>query len=1183
MFGRLVRSVFGGNETPRESGEARLDDVLAVPSPPLRALFEDRYRGAEAYPAGWRDENQAMFDRVFAGDPLPLSLALVARAVLMNQLNRRLNDHSTRALQNVFDAAMEAGHAASVARHGPNLPIADDQLPLLLQACAVLVLQGKLETRYGQGLWLTPIAAAAGRSRSPAVRRALLGMFDTIFTDMDWVKDCHYDLATQLLPVTGLTADDIPALRRRLNATDRLDAVRQRILADAGEPLGAAIGTVLDGNFSWLNNLNDAAKRPQFRALCDLDPAGRGATFTKALDIIGNLPRYGVQNWEELERKSDKYAVKTQYRKHLSAFGLLLGVLATRKLELADPDATVARFVDLIPNFYSINHKSILKMILGVARAHPQGKTVAALRAFNGNVQLHSSFKEWLPDIQDLLRELPASAPTAAPAAMRPSVPTTGFGRKGVAPTTTGQSVLPGLPPIALPKFAIDRYRCGSELAVHFDNLFDARLYDQPHRDFLARLAALSDGIEATSSDDRRAQISAIIALAERSGLTLEGDVDPSRRATALARTAEVGKDFDARFRVFAPFVAAHPEQARALGKLAAQIATKSAPPAKWLADAKAALAGISNEQRLAMLTELSNTPSPLAGYGGGEQYLRALLYTSADLDPAILGPRLADYALKRCYVTQAGHGIRAEKLGNACLWTLAAMPGGAGVPYLARILARTKYPKIRAKIDEKLNEAAAAAGISRGALDEMTVPTHDLSPDGTCETALGGGTAVLRVDGARSVAIDWFGDNGKPLKAPSTAMKAEKAALKSVRDAAKEIESDLGTQVVRLQRIYLDDRSWSDGEWRERYLDHPLMRTLVRRLIWSVEMADGSRRSAMPDEAGEGLRDATGMPVPTDGATIRLWHPIDATVDEVIAWRDRLETLEIVQPFAQAWREVYALTDAERTTRTYSNRWAAHILKQHQAMTLARLNGWRTTHRMWVDAPNDEPWHLMIPAHGLVADYWVEGAGGDDPDVSESGAYTFINTDRVQFHAIPDGARDSARGPQRDVAVPLEDVPPVVFSEIMRHADLLTSVASIAADPNWLDRGGDAAHPNQWGQQAADYWTQTNTADLAESGKRRRAMLERVIPRLAIAPKVGFDDPYLTVQGMRHNYRIHMGSGACFRGQRHICIVPKTADAGDRLWLPFEGDRTLSIILSKAILLAADDKISDPVILRQL
>jgi hypothetical protein len=36
-------------------------------------------------------------------------------------------------------------------------------------------------------------------------------------------------------------------------------------------------------------------------------------------------------------------------------------------------------------------------------------------------------------------------------------------------------------------------------------------------------------------------------------------------------------------------------------------------------------------------------------------------------------------------------------------------------------------------------------------------------------------------------------------------------------------------------------------------------------------------------------------------------------------------------------------------------------------------------------------------------------------------------------------------------------------------------------------------------------------------------------------------------------------------------------------VFLPFEGDRMLSIILSKALMLAADDKITDPAIVSQL
>jgi hypothetical protein len=309
----------------------------------------------------------------------------------------------------------------------------------------------------------------------------------------------------------------------------------------------------------------------------------------------------------------------------------------------------------------------------------------------------------------------------------------------------------------------------------------------------------------------------------------------------------------------------------------------------------------------------------------------------------------------------------------------------------------------------------------------------------------------------------------------------------------------------------------------------------------------------------------------------------MDADVAAVEAWRDRLEALQVTQPFAQVWREVYALTDAERATATYTNRWAAHILKQHQAMTLARLNGWRVTHRMWVDAPNDEPWHLAIPAYNLVADYWVQGVGGDNPQSSDSGAYVYVSTDRVQFHHIPEGAADSAIGPRRGEPVSLTEIPPVVYSEVMRHADLFTSVASIAADPNWLDRGRDAAHPNQWHRGAEEYWRETNTAALVESGKKRRAMLQRILPRLKIAGKLRLDDRYLVVQGTRNVYEIHLGSGACSRSGRHICIVPKGVVDGDKIWLPFEGDRTLSIIISKALLLAADDKITDPAILHQL
>jgi hypothetical protein len=44
-----------------------------------------------------------------------------------------------------------------------------------------------------------------------------------------------------------------------------------------------------------------------------------------------------------------------------------------------------------------------------------------------------------------------------------------------------------------------------------------------------------------------------------------------------------------------------------------------------------------------------------------------------------------------------------------------------------------------------------------------------------------------------------------------------------------------------------------------------------------------------------------------------------------------------------------------------------------------------------------------------------------------------------------------------------------------------------------------------------------------------------------------------------------------------------RAGQAADRVFLPFEGDAVLSIILSKAFLLAADKHITDPTITRQI
>jgi hypothetical protein len=99
-----------------------------------------------------------------------------------------------------------------------------------------------------------------------------------------------------------------------------------------------------------------------------------------------------------------------------------------------------------------------------------------------------------------------------------------------------------------------------------------------------------------------------------------------------------------------------------------------------------------------------------------------------------------------------------------------------------------------------------------------------------------------------------------------------------------------------------------------------------------------------------------------------------------------------------------------------------------------------------------------------------------------------------------------------------------------------------------------------------------------------RRDALSRLLPRTKIADRVELTERFLRVRGTRRIYKIHLGSGNILMepNDSYLCIVAAREKAGS-LHLPFEEDPMLSMILSKAFLLAADHKITDSTILRQI
>jgi Domain of unknown function (DUF4132) len=588
-----------------------------------------------------------------------------------------------------------------------------------------------------------------------------------------------------------------------------------------------------------------------------------------------------------------------------------------------------------------------------------------------------------------------------------------------------------------------------------------------------------------------------------------------------------------------------------------------NAKPAKgWLKTVEKQLASGERERDGALLLDAIECHEPGVSLAlENQNTLRALVWMAAIAAPAAAARRLEAYAQKCLTFSSAHFAYLSLVLGNAAVHAFSLMPGTAGVGSLSRLKRRLKRPGEIKTVEKALAALAAARGMSAGELEEIGLPDFGFGGDGTMEAAIGPAVAVLTITDTSSLETTWRGADGKALSGPPAAVKNEHAdALKAFKARIKEIGETLTAQRLRLERLYLGDREWPLEVWRERYVDEPLVRNLSQRLIWSFRIGQDWVPGLLQDGAP---RDVSGNPLAVEsGQTrVRLWHSMQSSAPQVLAWRQRLAKLGITQPFKQAHRKVYVLTDAERATRTYSNRFAAHIVDQYRFRALCQARGWNCpAYGSW-DGGDARPLK-RVAERGLQIELWVDPV--ESSIDHESFRFQHLTTDQVRFAT-------TAGEP-----IPLEQVDPVLFSELMRDVDLFVGVAGIGSDPAWPDRADDPFE---------GYWSRVAFGELTESGRTRHAVLADILPGLAIADRCRLEERWLVVAGKLRRYRIHLGSGNIQMepNNQYLCIVRDRQSESAHVRLPFEGDSTLSIILSKAFMLAEDDKIRDASIRRQI
>jgi hypothetical protein len=212
--------------------------------------------------------------------------------------------------------------------------------------------------------------------------------------------------------------------------------------------------------------------------------------------------------------------------------------------------------------------------------------------------------------------------------------------------------------------------------------------------------------------------------------------------------------------------------------------------------------------------------------------------------------------------------------------------------------------------------------------------------------------------------------------------------------------------QTARLYEAMCTGRTWRYQDWQQHLNQHPVMRKLVQRLVWTGDQVfrplDDGRLVDVDDDVVELAADAR----------IAIAH--DAVVDDEtrLRWQHYLADYEISTLFQQFGKELYRLphdrADDHRLTNFEGRQLLAFTLRS-TARKLGYLRG------QTLDGPSFDEYEKPFPSIGLTA--VITFSGNELPEENRT-----VGLGALCFRQLqPDGGRTTVR---------LGDVPPVLLSE---------------------------------------------------------------------------------------------------------------------------------------------------------
>jgi hypothetical protein len=392
----------------------------------------------------------------------------------------------------------------------------------------------------------------------------------------------------------------------------------------------------------------------------------------------------------------------------------------------------------------------------------------------------------------------------------------------------------------------------------------------------------------------------------------------------------------------------------------------------------------------------------------------RALALLGDDETARRLLPRINEWSADATWRARAEAGVA----------LLAQMGSDLALMALNVLATKARHKRVQRKAADLIAGVAQARGLSAEELADRLVPTLGLDEPDAAVLDFGPRRFTIAFDEALKPFVrDPQGarlkDLPKPLKSDDAVLAtAASERYKALKKDAKTIAS---LQVTRLERAMLLRRRWTAAEFRQLFLQHPLMRHLATRLAWGLYDGERCMRALRMAEDWTLADSADALLALDDGAVLGIPHVLELPADECRAMSQLFVDYEVLQPFPQLAREIFGVTPEECALDCLA-RWAGKDVAVGSLLGLAQWNWQRGR------AGN----HGMIESYRRPANEGLEVAFDFSPGIFAGGGQPAYRQTLGQVRII------RAEGPS-DPPPRFADLDAVHASELIRDLESLT------------------------------------------------------------------------------------------------------------------------------------------------